>query len=236
LHFKSTFAYNPLSTFKHTTTSTTHFLSIVHPVNLSKVISDPTIWILGSSIPFWASQSASFRPGGRNLNLPARIKWHGKRGMQWHQLDPLVMSLLQKYPAPQFLMIHLGSNDMVTPQLTGKKLADEIKCSFLRYNALLTQTTLVWSSVLPRLYWHGVSHKEGGKIDKKRVKLNSRIRKFLLDLGGLAIDHTNISQHNTSLFRNDGTHLSESGIEVYLGNIQSAFTVFLQKRGNHYKP
>lgn len=154
--------------------------------------------------------------------------------MQWQQLDPLVMDLLRKYPAPRFMVIHLGSNDLVTPGLTGKKLVEEIKCSFLRYNALIPQTTLVWSSILPRLYWHGVPGKLGGKINKKRVKVNKRILKFVLDLGGLVINHHNISARNVCLFRFDGTHLSDMGNDIFLNNIRAAFHIFINQLGNCY--
>lgn len=46
--------------------------------------------------------------------------------MEWQHLDPLVMDLLKRHPAPNFILIHLGSNDLVTPGLTGKNLVEEM--------------------------------------------------------------------------------------------------------------
>jgi hypothetical protein len=185
------------------------------------------IWILGSSIPFWAGQQAATSSGGKNLNLPAKVQWFGHRVMQWHQLDPAIMDLLKRKAPPNYLMIHLGSNDLAKSEITSKKLVEEIKCSLLRYNALLSNTTLVWSSILPRLYWHGVPVELGKKINKKRTNVNRRIRSFILDLGGAVISHDNITTYDISLFRYDGTHLSREGNSIYLHNIQSAFHMFL---------
>jgi hypothetical protein len=49
-----------------------------------------------------------------------------------------------------------------------KKLVEEIKCSLLRIrnNTLLSNTTLVWLSIFPRLYWHRVPVEMGKKINK----------------------------------------------------------------------
>jgi hypothetical protein len=147
--------------------------------------------------------------------------------MQWHQLDPTIMDLLKRKAPPNYLMLHLGSNDLAKTEITSKKLVEEIKCSLLRYNALLSNTTLVWSSILPRLYWHGVPVELGKKINKKtknRTNVNRRIRSFILDLGGAVISHDNITPSDISLFRYDGTHLSREGNSIYL---QSAFHMFL---------
>lgn len=81
------------------------------------------------------------------------------------------------------MLIHLGSNDLVTKGLTSKKFAEEINCSLLRYNALLPKTKLVWSSILPRLYWHGAPLQSGHKIDKKRRKINNHVKKLITELG-----------------------------------------------------
>lgn len=52
------------------------------------------IWILGSSIPYWAGQFARSTLG-KDLELPAEVLWHARRGMQWHQLDLEIMKLLK---------------------------------------------------------------------------------------------------------------------------------------------
>lgn len=189
---------------------------------------------MGSSIPFWAGELAATQPGGRNLNLPACIKWHAIRGLQWQQLDPHILKLLRTATPPNFLVIHLGSNDLTTTGLTSKKLIEEIQCSFLRYNVLLPNTKLIWSSILPRLYWHGAPLNCGGKIDKKRKKINRKIRSFVLDLGGAVISHPNISPKVTELFRHDGAHLSMMGNRLYLHNLQGGLSSFLSNTAREF--
>lgn len=88
--------------------------------------------------------------------------------MQWHQLDPDTMKLLKHSSPPNVMLIHLGSNNPVTEGLTSKKFVQDMNCSLLRYNAVLPKTKLVWSSILPRLYWHGAPLQSGHKIEKKR--------------------------------------------------------------------
>lgn len=46
-----------------------------------------------------------------NLELPAEVLWHARKGMQWHQLDPKIMKLLEHCSPPNVKRIHLGSND-----------------------------------------------------------------------------------------------------------------------------
>lgn len=106
---------------------------------------------MGSSIPYWAGEYAS-QHGGRNLGLQATVQWRARRGMKWHDLDPFVLHLLKSFPPPDILVIHLGSNDLVSEELNSKILGQEIQCTFLRYHALMPQTILVWSNILPRLF------------------------------------------------------------------------------------
>jgi hypothetical protein len=50
-------------------------------------------------------------------------------------------------------------------------------------------------------------------------------------IGGCVIRHSNIRASEKSLYRFDGTHLSNTGNEVYLNNIQDAIELFLSNDG-----
>lgn len=56
-------------------------------------------WIFWSSIPYWAGQMARIQAGEPcNLNLPSTVLWKAKCTIQWHQLDPEILQLIQKQP------------------------------------------------------------------------------------------------------------------------------------------
>lgn len=106
---------------------------------------------------------------GSNLNLPASIIWLGRRGMCWNELDKAILEYLARYPPINLLLIHQGSNDLTTPELTDIQLIHKIQCSLYRYNVLLPNTTLIFSSMLPRVYQHGVPPTAWKKINSKRL-------------------------------------------------------------------
>ena len=57
------------------------------------VLSAQHVWVAGSSIVYWASRSAAGRTGGPHLVLQYRrltLHWHGKRGMKWGELMPII--------------------------------------------------------------------------------------------------------------------------------------------------
>lgn len=37
-----------------------------------------------------------------------RVFWYGKRGMVWENLMPVIGKLIQRFPPPDVLIIHLG--------------------------------------------------------------------------------------------------------------------------------
>ena len=78
--------------------------------------------------------------------------WFGVRGMSWEQFDSLFENKLKSSPPPNYLLVHLGSNDLGL--IPGIELFHPIKCSFLRCKVLAPNMTIIWSDMLPRLYWH----------------------------------------------------------------------------------
>ena len=185
------------------------------------------MWFVGSSIPYWAGEYAFNRPGGRNLGLHTSVHWMATHGLKWKQLDPVIMASRRHQPPPDYLLIHLGSNDLTEEGITSKSLVEEIKLSLLRYNALLPNTKIIWSSLLPRRYWQGTPLNAGAKIDYKRKRVNKLVHKFLPEIGGLYINHDhNISAKEKTIFRTDGTHLNDQGNGIYLNNIQGALEFF----------
>lgn len=68
-------------------------------------------------------------------------------------------------------------------------------------------------------------------MEKARKRVNLAVKNIVLGVGGYVIKHNNIRARDINLFRNDGTHLSDIGINVYLNTIQGALESFLSSNG-----
>lgn len=224
----------------------------LHITNTTQVISGyKTIWIIGSSLIHWAELEASRSPGGRSLHLQgASICWIGQKGLKFHDkgLDKLVDSKRLTLPNPDYIVIHCGANDItelviddnkknhegepLKKQVSGLQLFDVIKTSLLRYNALFKNTTIIWSTMLQRRYWHFAPLGDGPKVEKKRKDVNRMVKNFVIkDINGAVISHDqNISAQDLHLFRTDGTHLSKLGNKIFLNNLKGGIEAIIQSK------
>ena len=171
------------------------------------------------------------RQGGRHLgfhNVGFQGFWFGIRGMVWKELIPKIELLLRRHLPPKFVVIQLGSNDLGT--VKGWQLAEHIICDILRIHALMSNTLIVWSDILQRRYWHNANN--GKSIEKTRKRVNLLVRNPVISIGGCAIRHCKLRAREVNLYRNDGTHLSNSGTEIYLNNIQGALEHFISSGGS----
>lgn len=143
--------------------------------------------------------------------------------MFWEAFTKSVEEKLKTFPAPDYLAIQLGSNDLGT--IRTKALIEDIKTDLLRVKLLMPNTKIVWSDILMRRYWHNAE--DGKGLEKARIRLNLDIKKFVIGQGGFVIRHPNIRASEKDLYRFDGTHPSDIGYSVYLNNVQAAFEQFL---------
>ena len=63
----------------------------------------------------WAYRSTGSHSGRKDLNLKDRnvnIMWFGVRGTRWEQFDALFESKFKSSPLSNYLLVHLGSNDL----------------------------------------------------------------------------------------------------------------------------
>jgi len=188
---------------------------------------------VGSSIVRWAGAHAQSGRGGSSLGLQHAgvcIKWYGRGGMRWSQLDGFLTTKLQHQPPPDVIVLQLGSNDLVS--VKNKVLIDDITCSVLRLRALLPSVRIIWSNILPRLYWHGANHPK--QVDKARKRVNSAAKALVLTEGGAVIGHPTLLVKDLELFRHDGVHLSNEGNSVYLGTMRGAMEGLLLRGGQVY--
>ena len=117
------------------------------------------------------------------------VHWIDHQGLQFKDLDSLIDKKRDILPTPNILLIHCGANDLTEKDMPGKRLIENIKYSVLRYKALFIHIVIVWSSMLPRRYWHFVPLNTGPIIDQKRRRVNSAIRTFVIENEGRAIWH-----------------------------------------------
>lgn len=148
--------------------------------------------------------------------------------MKWGDLDDRTVSLLRTRPPPDILVIQLGSNDLTTKK--SLDLIHDMECSFHKFNNILQKTTLVWSMMLPRCYWHTAL--KPAKIEKARKIVSSRIKSTVTEINGKVIRHPQIVARNKDLYRHDGTHLSNAGNNIYSQDIKLALECFMSSRNN----
>ncbi|CAC5425160.1 unnamed protein product [Mytilus coruscus] len=140
------------------------------------------IWFVGSSIVYWAQKNAKTRYGGPNIGLQSRganIRWFGKRGMLWNELNATVSHAVANFSPPVMIIIQLGSNDLTKVKTI--ELIQNIERDILRLQLLLPNTRIVWSEMLMRRYWHGA--KDGKAIERSRKRVNSAINSYVLEVG-----------------------------------------------------
>ena len=91
---------------------------------------------------------------------------------------------------------------------------------------LLLKARIIWSSILPRLFYYG-AHRKGAGKDFQR-KLDNVGRQYCIrELGGCAISHKDLYHpYAHHLFIKDAIHLSDSGNWVYRQNIENALCFF----------
>uniref|UniRef100_A0AAX7SSI3 Cold shock domain-containing protein n=1 Tax=Astatotilapia calliptera TaxID=8154 RepID=A0AAX7SSI3_ASTCA len=186
-----------------------------------QVSSEPrNVWIVGHSLVYWAESRAKSPEVGMQLGMdPGKVTvwWKGTQGMTWSQLLPQLHQLKVTWPNPDVLILHLGGNDLSTDSPTD--LLASVKKDLTSMRSIFPQCVLVWSNILPRRVWrHSVDSHE---VDLVRTTVNRRIQNIISELGGTSLTHDNIRcGANTGLYRVDGVHLSQKGIDVFNLNLQ----------------
>jgi hypothetical protein len=96
-------------------------------------------------------------------------------------------------------------------------MISNIECDLLRLQALLPSFKIVWSEILQRRYWYHANDSKAVESADMRMNRESEI---LSSFGGYTTCYITIPASEKSLFRYEGTHLSNIGINIYLNTIQ----------------
>ena len=153
------------------------------------------------------------------------VVWIGHPGKKWDSVANVVYSMVLVKGYPSAIVIHCGGNDIVDSY--NGSLLFNIRNTFLYFKSIMPNTLLIWSYILPRLFWlNGDDH---SKIDKTRRRLNRGVRSFIVKLGEKAIQHLDFDDHHETLFDNDEVHLSFIGLDIFINALQTGIELFLTK-------
>ena len=155
---------------------------------------------------------------GLGLGDNFHIVWTGHRGLWWPALLKTVASEVYRIGTPSLLILQLGENDL--PVTTGRNLLQSIINDLAILQHCLPGMHLVWSCLLEHLQWRGAAAPE--KIDLARRRVCKGAACFVSCSGGLVLRHPDITYRIPALYRNDGVHVSDWGMDIWLQDIRGA--------------
>lgn len=76
----------------------------------------------------------------------------------------------------------------------------------------------MWSEIVPRLIWKGT--RNNASIERARRLLNMRVSRHVRINEGVVIRHRQLEGDNKELMMDDGIHLNEIGLDIFLSGLQ----------------
>ena len=143
--------------------------------------------------------------------------------MVWANLFEELGLLFQSMPIPDVLIIHLGGNDIGRSK--SLDLLFQIKDDLGQLCQSFPELCLFFSEIFPRLVWSRTP------FERVRKRLNRAIAKFMPTIGGLSFRHVDLEGGIAGLFRSDGVHLSEIGLDIFNNNLQNMVEVAARRGG-----
>lgn len=147
------------------------------------------------------------------------------------QTIPHIKHCLKYESPPHFLVLHVGGNDI------GQYHFQRVRANLLslldQLQALLPNTILIWSQILPRLEWrHEICHKA---LEKCRIRLNSMAAFHVINRGGRYIRYPELNFEGHGLYC-DQVHLCDMGNELFLYRLQHGLQTFMSSSLSSYPP
>lgn len=142
--------------------------------------------------------------------------WKGKSGAGMRDLNSLLRSV-NHGPSPKVIIFHIGTNDLV--HVDEFCMRQRITDSLYRYTTQFPATAVVWSGILPRIFYFGA--KSQAAVENKRKAVNRWAKSQCKRLGAHYLSHPQFAWSETTLYRFDGVHLSPLGSHLFRGNLRS---------------
>lgn len=192
-------------------------------------ISGARCWVIGDSIVRWAGE------GNPQLQGTSETVWLGLGGARLLGFQNRLNRRLAGRSAPHVLIIHLGTNDVF--QLSQYALCRAVEATLQFSRQRLPQCRVIWSCILPRLFWYGEVRQGVG--ERVRRVANRRAIRLCESLPGdnRVISHPWASRpNNHNLFRRDGVHLSDAGNNLYRRNLEEGIQHFINENSLQFPP
>lgn len=77
--------------------------------------------------------------------------------------------------------------------------------------------SVVRNSIVLRWVWQGAA--DPACMGKARKKVNRKVTRVFLAIGGSVMQHRDICYNQPEFFRHDGIHLSDGGTDIWLQNV-----------------
>ena len=100
------------------------------------------VWIVGDSLVRWAQ---------RPLGVSVPVLWRGRSGARLSDLNSLISSMPANAPSPAVLIVHLGTNDLLSIDVFSVRQSISIFMGELK--AQFPDTIIYWSDILPRVFF-----------------------------------------------------------------------------------
>jgi len=164
------------------------------------------VWVIGDSIPYWASQ---LYLTGNVPRLEQQVAWHCYRGAGWGDLRKEIEMAVIFNNAPKVAVIHLGGNDIKVPL---KDLLDIMRAEIRYLRDAWPETILIWTDILNRGSWDLQDMRKMRRVNRfGRVEVSST--------GKSDYWRPDISADEQGFFRPDGVHLNTLGLHFYLDGL-----------------
>ncbi|KAJ7324599.1 hypothetical protein JRQ81_017619 [Phrynocephalus forsythii] len=146
--------------------------------------------------------------------------------MRWREFLGVAMAAARSVP-PDFLMIHLGGNDLT--KQTGKSLILEILRDLATWKAQFPDCRVLWSTLIPRQTWWADCDPQ--KLNRSRKGVNQEVCRAVCREFGAVLGHPEFNVRRTELYRPDGVHLTDVGTELFLRDLRRGLAAELEACG-----
>ena len=132
-------------------------------------------------------------------------------------LNSELSRLMCRFPSPDVVVIHLGGNDV--GQRKTLDIIFSIRDDLLRIHLLFPTAKIIFSDIIQRLVWLPPFSRR--PLEKIRKRINRAVSKLLVESGIFSFRHTELEGGHAGLYRSDGVHLSDIGLDIFNADLGS---------------